>query len=721
MASSTGSWQVVGKDGKANKNSAGKKKTKGKSSEGAMPKLDIRPPIPQSESQYAALHKKEKESFVIPNEVYSDDDSDTHVASRHEHKTKKEKKQPKHHKDSHLDANAILMESLKKCDSSSLKEFISQTNRNGLGLLKDLTAFLQGQFKQLGMERDPTLAAYDKGFPLCAIPDDGVEVILLQLEDFTEDEMCRLFWFCLDEFVTEINKGNATYGVRAMIQCIVKSFPRVLIKERDECLSLVISKGENSREKLSLLWVLGQTSNNEDVKERLTVWFNLLLPLIEQKHTSNYIIDHLQLTLRLGKSDKFNEIPLNGKQFQRMMELTHATKYSHIQHQTQLQSLYPVIKAIVFTTRSSESSLSSVFEELLCTLNTELGEKYRREALRCLIECLKKDKTCHLQWRKTYTVHMKESSILLKIIVSNWNSMKLNYEIPQKHLLETLIEFQEINLEQNKRERYKPGLDDCQKSCEELLHMISINPTRMSNHSSSGMTRIFKFLFIIIIICVSVDVFINDGYEYSKTSWVLKQYGIENLLLKTYNYGILYASRINSWLAKHFPYWYKAVSEVVGPTSDYLMKQLGEALLYAHNATAPARQSVLRNLPPLLNKVDRILSNFFHAAFTGLLKIWDYSSPIIIKYTKIAWNALAIWVPRVALRAHDVAFQSGMWFYGLSPDFFDAVRDGLRRLIHEVITTVPHILALVHEYVMMAWALLVANLTKALSWIISRI
>jgi hypothetical protein len=42
MASSTGKWEVVGKDGKARKNTTGNKKNKTKVNEADLPKLDIK-------------------------------------------------------------------------------------------------------------------------------------------------------------------------------------------------------------------------------------------------------------------------------------------------------------------------------------------------------------------------------------------------------------------------------------------------------------------------------------------------------------------------------------------------------------------------------------------------------------------------------------------------------------------------------------------------------
>jgi uncharacterized protein HemY len=58
-----------------------------------------------------------------------------------------------------------------------------------------------------------------------------------------------------------------------------------------------------------------------------------------------------------------------------------------------------------------------------------------------------------------------------------------------------------------------------------------------------------------------------------------------------------------SWTEKHYPYYYKKVRDVVEPASDYTVTKLGEGLYYLANVTAPARQYIHKNVPPLLEKV----------------------------------------------------------------------------------------------------------------------
>ncbi len=58
-----------------------------------------------------------------------------------------------------------------------------------------------------------------------------------------------------------------------------------------------------------------------------------------------------------------------------------------------------------------------------------------------------------------------------------------------------------------------------------------------------------------------------------------------------------------SWAEKHYPYYYKKVRDVVEPASDYTVTKLGEGLYYIANVTAPARQYIHKNVPPLLEEV----------------------------------------------------------------------------------------------------------------------
>lgn len=66
-----------------------------------------------------------------------------------------------------------------------------------------------------------------------------------------------------------------------------------------------------------------------------------------------------------------------------------------------------------------------------------------------------------------------------------------------------------------------------------------------------------------------------------------------------------------SWTEKHYPHYYKKVRDVVQPASDYVITKLGEGLYYLADVTAPARQYIHENVPPLLEKVCKIWSLLF--------------------------------------------------------------------------------------------------------------
>lgn len=75
-----------------------------------------------------------------------------------------------------------------------------------------------------------------------------------------------------------------------------------------------------------------------------------------------------------------------------------------------------------------------------------------------------------------------------------------------------------------------------------------------------------------------------------------------------------------------------------------------------------------------------------------------------------------IYVPLAWARAREITWNTGQWIYNLSPDFFDAIADGFRLLVNEVVTRTPRILALVQEYLLTAWKLVVSGVTIVVLW-----
>ncbi|XP_028402744.1 transmembrane protein 214-A-like [Dendronephthya gigantea] len=715
MASNPGKWEVVGKDGKARKN-AGNKKNKSKVNEADLPKLDIKAPIPESKTQFDAFSKKEPETvpFAIPKQE-SSDESDSRSNVRSQDRSRKMDKKHKHHREAHPTFNEIFVETLKKCDLVRVQNFISECRLDGLGLLKELAGFFQENFTKMPVEKDPVLGSQSPDFPLGFLDNNVQDLIIAEIKRCDGADVKRFFSYCLDELLIEINKGHASYGIRIMFQSILKCYPYfTLKKKKKECQQRVLSKKDNPREALSLLWACGQTSDSKNLAERMTMWSVFFLPVIESKQMSKYAIDYLETTLSLELPDRLTETPISGKRFQHIMELTYGSNFLQFPYRKQLQLLYPEIKAIMFSA-GQPNSLNSVFTQIFDSLNAELGQEYLQEALSCLIKCLEKDATCHHKWRNNYLARIKESSLLLKAIVEQWDSICRS--IPRKYLVETLREFQNVNNELKEREKPKAVLLDCESSCKKLLDVISTTPRNILISGPSRLTRIFKLLLFILFIVVSVDMYKSNGYQKSKTSNVLKQYGVEKVLVNGYHHAYYGARRMEIWAEKNYPYYYKKVQGVVEPASDYAMTKLGEGLYYIADVTAPVRQYIHKTVPPILEKFERFLTYYFNLVSKILINLWNVYSPIIQQYSRSAWNTLATWVPRVFSRAKDLAWKAAAWFYNLSPDFFDVIADGFRRLANYVVTTTPHILELVQEYLSTAWALLVSCFSDVILWL----
>ena len=71
-------------------------------------------PIPESRTQFDAFSKKEPETFSIPKQESSDNDSDSRANSRHDDRSRKVEKKHKQHKEQQPNFEVIFDEALKK-------------------------------------------------------------------------------------------------------------------------------------------------------------------------------------------------------------------------------------------------------------------------------------------------------------------------------------------------------------------------------------------------------------------------------------------------------------------------------------------------------------------------------------------------------------------------------------------------------------------------------
>ena len=77
-------------------------------------------PIPESKTQFDAFNKKEPETFVIPKQESSDNDSDSRTNSQNESKNRKIERKNKHHREKPPTFEDIFTEALRKVEFTGL-------------------------------------------------------------------------------------------------------------------------------------------------------------------------------------------------------------------------------------------------------------------------------------------------------------------------------------------------------------------------------------------------------------------------------------------------------------------------------------------------------------------------------------------------------------------------------------------------------------------------
>lgn len=150
--------------------------------------------------------------------------------------------------------------------------------------------------------------------------------------------------------------------------------------------------------------------------ERFSVFEEIMLPLIEMKNYSRYIIKYLiDLIKRFDKSG----CSVNKEQYLLIFDTIFSSKKNFPNDLAKdLNSVLPNLKQLFFNNDNNEKYYN--FTEMLWSRlqqdHSNNGKLYRDEVCEVLITCLSRDQTSFGAWSKNYTKALKASAIFLNYI-----------------------------------------------------------------------------------------------------------------------------------------------------------------------------------------------------------------------------------------------------------------------------------------------------------------
>lgn len=140
------------------------------------------------------------------------------------------------------------------------------------------------------------------------------QAMLEFLRSVGETNLEYFFYSLLDSMATEMNSGQTVAGYKFVLQLIGQNWPAICSHNMAKTALLRNSYQNRSNICLSILWAIGQ-GGHQDLTEGVKVWQNLMLPNLELKSFSKFVVEHLEKVLIAAKARKEDLLGLNQNEF----------------------------------------------------------------------------------------------------------------------------------------------------------------------------------------------------------------------------------------------------------------------------------------------------------------------------------------------------------------------------------------------------------------------
>jgi len=160
----------------------------------------------------------------------------------------------------------------------------------------------------LSFDCDPTFSGRSAQYP-SNLASNGLKLSILEfLRSVGETNLEYFFYSLLDSMATELNSGQNVAGYKFVLQLIGQNWPSICSHNMAKTALLRNSYQNRSNICLSILWAIGQ-GGHQSLTEGVKVWQNLMLPNLELKSVSKFVIEHIERVLNASVARK-SEDPL---------------------------------------------------------------------------------------------------------------------------------------------------------------------------------------------------------------------------------------------------------------------------------------------------------------------------------------------------------------------------------------------------------------------------
>lgn len=213
------------------------------------------------------------------------------------------------------------------------------------------------------------------------------------------------FNISLTALATDMSHGSSALGHKLLLQYIALNDPKTAASNLNNYISLRNSYQNRPPIGLSILWAVGQVGW-KDLHLGLKVFNDLMLPLLEMKNYSRYIVEYLFHIL-----SKHKETAVTKEEFFLVLDTVFPKKKHPSDVAQQLNKAAIELSALL--DRNKDIKSNNFVEALLKKLSDSDNNQTQKILCELLVSCLIKDQISFGVWSKVYAKNLSGSAALL--------------------------------------------------------------------------------------------------------------------------------------------------------------------------------------------------------------------------------------------------------------------------------------------------------------------
>ncbi|KAK5649111.1 hypothetical protein RI129_004003 [Pyrocoelia pectoralis] len=614
-------WQVVGK--KKSKEAISVKKPEKSSSDDkkkqfhSTPKIEEVLPLQQVKNLYTTGKAKEVKPQVKP----KTQENGVKKAPKKPEKAQTTSK-PKPPKSIESALNSINMEELKVLITERQQLFPDAP----LVCLKDVVKFLS---QQIPVEvSDHTFSSHPDGYPCSIIPTPLKNILERPLKDIGRSNLQVFFDLLLTTMTNDMSKNVHTLGSKIYIQLVALMEPSLALTSLSKHASLRTSYQNRPPIGLSILWGLGQ-AGIKDLHAGLKVFQEVMLPIIEMKSFSRYILKYL-----ISLINRHSTADINVDQYLLMLDVAFAN-YKNVPNdlKNDLQKIVPKLESMLL---GNKDKLHVFIEPLIKKLLSNNDKAYRDEICKILIRCFVQDQNAISSWSNMYSKCLPQSAILLNYLSEKWSSLANKFN--KTALINLLNTFGATNEELLTKKRKEPGLADSVAVIKRLKNKM------VPKKRSRGFP--YRFCTGILIAAIAgvlyYDINQHGSWAKSRTFSSLKDFGVVQYYHKALNRTTDGLHWLHLRMDEQVPGYYDTVSEHVAPYG----KLAREFSVICGNLFRNFRELVIKKYPDVLASIEEYAPGLVEQSQEAFRNAW--STSVFYVYRSVDYLKTEVFVGQLA-------------------------------------------------------------------------